>query len=61
MTSTLEGEAVEMDETYVGGRPRKGDKVTRGRGDKTKTCVVGVVARGGSVIAMPVTDAKSRS
>jgi transposase len=58
---SLEGEAVEMDETYVGGRPRKGDKVTRGRGDKTKACVVGAVARGGKVIAVPVTDASKKT
>jgi transposase-like protein len=54
---SLEGEAVEMDETYVGGRPRKGDKITRGRGDKTKTCVVGVVERGDSVVALVAPDA----
>jgi len=54
---SLEGEAVEMDETYVGGRPRKGSKVMRGRGDKTKACVVGVVERGGSVVALVASDA----
>lgn len=47
---------VEADETYVGGKPRKGKKNKdgkpnkRGRGTK-KTPVVGVVERGGSVVA----------
>jgi transposase-like protein len=49
-------DVVEMDETYVGGKPRKGkdkdddDKPSspRGRGTK-KTPVVGMVERGGSV------------
>lgn len=58
---SLEGEAVEMDETYVGGRPRLGEKVTRGRGDKTKTCVVGVVERGGRVVAITATDASRKT
>ncbi|MFC1541408.1 IS1595 family transposase [Candidatus Latescibacterota bacterium] len=42
---------VEMDETYVGGKPRKGDPPSkRGRGTK-KTPVVGMVERGGNVYA----------
>jgi len=46
---------VEMDETYVGGKPRKGsyskeNKPKRGRGTK-KTPVIGAVERGGNVIA----------
>ncbi len=48
---------VEMDETYVGGKPRKGTKGdrpdgkhTRGRGTK-KTPVIGAVERGGRVTA----------
>lgn len=44
---------VEMDETYVGGKPRKGGKGgprKRGRGTK-KTPVVGMVERGGKVCA----------
>jgi transposase-like protein len=54
---------VEMDETYVGGKPRKGnrrdddpkggDKSKRGRGTD-KTPVVGAVERGGRVKAKPV-------
>jgi transposase-like protein len=49
---------VEVDETYIGGKPRKGnsgsreqdggDKSTRGRGTK-KTPVVGLIERGGNV------------
>jgi transposase-like protein len=44
---------VEMDEAYIGGKPRKnapGDKSKRGRGTK-KTPVVGMIERGGKVRA----------
>jgi transposase-like protein len=54
---------VEMDETYIGGKPRKGNtgsgsqdggnKSRRGRGT-TKTPVVGIVERHGRVVAMAV-------
>ena len=49
---------VEADETFVGGRPRKGNKREddkpnkRGRGTK-KTPILGAVARGGEVVAEP--------
>ena len=49
---------VEADETYVGGKPRKANRRQddppnkRGRGTK-KTPVIGVVERGGRVVAMP--------
>lgn len=49
---------VEADETYVGGKPRKGNKREddkpnkRGRGTK-KAAVIGVVERGGRVVAKP--------
>jgi transposase-like protein len=49
---------VEADETYIGGKPRKGNRRDddkpnkRGRGTK-KTPVVGVVERGGRVAAKP--------
>jgi transposase len=56
---SLEGEAVEMDETYVGGKGRKGSK--RGRGGEHKTCVVGAVERGGNVIAIAGSDASSKT
>jgi len=50
---------VEADETYIGGKPRKGNKKgddapnKRGRGTK-KTPVVGVMERGGRVVAKPM-------
>ncbi len=45
---------VEMDETYIGGKPRKGSGQhhKRGRGTK-KTPVVGIMERGGNVTASP--------
>jgi len=45
---------VEMDETYIGGKPRKGSGQhhRRGRGTK-KTPVVGIIERGGRVTASP--------
>lgn len=52
---------VEADETYVGGKPRKGNKRDddtpnkRGRGTK-KVPVVGVVERGGRVVARVADD-----
>ena len=44
---------VEMDETYVGGKPRKGKDtdIKRGRGSQKKTPVVGMVERNGNVKA----------
>ena len=58
---------VEMDETYIGGKPRKGNKrdddvdggnkSTRGRGTK-KMPVVGVVERFGRVMAEPAHKGK---
>ena len=59
---SLEGEAVEMDETYMGGKRRKGSK--RGRpaaSDGKKTCVVGAVERGGKVIAIASSDASKKT
>ena len=55
-SSTLLRGIVEADETYIGGKPRKENKkedrepAPRGRGT-SKTAVIGVVARGGEVIA----------
>jgi transposase-like protein len=57
--NTLLHGIVEADETYIGGKPRKGNKrdggtpSKRGRGT-SKTAVVGVIERGGRVIAQPV-------
>lgn len=48
---------VEVDETYVGGH-RRGPK---GRGALGKTVVVGIVERGGDVVARAVPDAKGTS
>jgi transposase-like protein len=59
---SLEGSAVEMDETYVGGKPRVGAK--RGRPaarDGKKTCVVGAIERGGKVVAIASTDASKKT
>src|ERR1700685_1039568 len=48
----LEGPTVEMDETYMGGRRRgTGVRGRPGAGDKKKTPVVGIVERGGRVVA----------
>lgn len=44
---------VEMDETYVGGKNRKGSKQGRGT---SKTPVVGIVERGGNVVASKVSN-----
>ncbi|MDD5171237.1 MAG: IS1595 family transposase [Syntrophales bacterium] len=56
----LEG-IVEMDETYIGGKPRKGgnggDKLKRGRGTK-KTPVIGMVERGGRIRAKVIGKGK---
>lgn len=41
---------IEIDETYIGGKPRGGNNNKRGRGTK-KTMVVGIMERKGNVIA----------
>jgi transposase-like protein len=53
---------VEVDETYVGGKPRKGDgtKHKRGRGTK-KTPVLVLVERNGKSISHPVTDVTAKT
>jgi hypothetical protein len=46
---------VEVDETYVGGKPRLGNKEGRKTGRGTsKAPVVALVERGGSVRAFPI-------
>lgn len=53
---------IEMDETYVGGKPRyKSRNNKRGRGSQNKTPVVGAVARGGEVKAEVASDTKGRT
>lgn len=48
----------EMDETYIGGKPRKGTGPhKRGRGT-SKAPVVGIIERGGNVVARPVDKSK---
>lgn len=58
---SLEGEAVEMDETYVGGKRRTNRRRGRpGRYDSKKTCVVGAVERGGKVVAIAASGANKK-
>jgi len=52
----LEGDRVEMDEAYFGGK-RKGVRGRPPAGDGKKTCVVGAVERGGRVVAIAANDA----
>ena len=57
---------VEADETYVGGKPRKANRreddepAPRGRGTK-KTPVIGVVERGGKVVAQVADSLKGKA
>jgi transposase-like protein len=50
------GNPVEVDETYVGGKTRRlGDPpLKRGRGSERQTPVIGVVERGGDIVAIPI-------
>jgi transposase-like protein len=48
---SLEGSTVEMDETYMGGRNRRGSKRGRPGKQSHKQCVVGIVERKGRVVA----------
>jgi transposase len=57
----LEGEAVEMDETYVGGKRRNGLHGRPPAGDRKQTCVVGMVERGGNVVALAANDATRKT
>jgi len=51
---------VEMDETYIGGKPRRKGVSKRGRGTN-KMPVLGAVERGGKVVARPLTNAKTNA
>ncbi|MGA3031999.1 MAG: IS1595 family transposase [Terracidiphilus sp.] len=53
---SLEGSAVEMDETYVGGRRRNGRPGRASGPAGEKAIVVGAVERGGKVVALMVND-----
>src|SRR5947209_3445225 len=50
---------VEVDETYVGGKPRYKGQYKRGRGSENKTIVAGMVEREGSVVARVVDNVKA--
>ena len=57
---------VEMDETYIGGKSRnrhhsKYEKGTQGRSTKYKTPVLGMIERGGNLIAKVVPNTKSKT
>ena len=58
---SLEGAAVEMDETYVGGKRRNGKRGRPAANDGKKTCVVGAVEHGGKVIAVASSDASKKT
>lgn len=61
LASKLKG-VIEVDETYVGGKPRKGDgkKHKRGRGTK-KTPVMALVERDGKVVSRPVENVNAKT
>ena len=53
---------IEVDETYVGGKPRyKNPNNKRGRGASGKTSVVGAIQRGGDVKAQVTNDTKGKT
>jgi len=54
------GGTVEVDETYVGGKPRYKGQSKRGRGTK-KTPVLAMVERGGSVKTRPIADVTAKT
>jgi transposase-like protein len=59
----LEGSTVEIDETYVGGKRknRHGSRGMRGRDNDEKTPVLGMVERGGRVVARVTPNVKSET
>lgn len=56
----LEGEAVEVDETYMGGKRKYGTGRPM-RGDKVKTPVLGIVERRGRVVALAIPDTTAKT
>jgi transposase-like protein len=62
LVSLLKG-VVEVDETYIGGKPRKGgngEPSKRGRGKK-KAPVMAMVERNGNIISMPVKNVTAKT
>jgi len=56
-----QSKVVEADETYIGGKPRRGDKHSdrpRRQGVTTKTPILVLVERGGKAISKPVPETK---
>jgi transposase-like protein len=53
--------AVEVDETFIGGKPRRGDKRTRQEMYDAKAPVLAMVERGGKVRAMPLERVTARN
>lgn len=54
----LEGESVEVDETYIGGKNKHGK---RGRGAAGKSIVVGAVERGGRIVTRKVPNVRANT
>jgi transposase len=57
---TLEGSSVEVDEAYYGGK-RKNGKGRPMRGDKVKSPILGMVERGGKVVAKVIPDTTAKT
>jgi hypothetical protein len=57
---SLEGSTVEIDEMYHGGKRKNGTGRPM-RGDKTKSPVMGMVERGGRVVARVIPDCTSKT
>jgi transposase-like protein len=52
---------VQVDETYVGGKPRPGSPNQRGKGITKKTPVMAMVETGGLAVSQPLDDTKART
>lgn len=57
----LEGDAVEMDESYFGGRNRRGSKPGRPGIKSHRQCVVGIVERNGRALALTSENATKQN
>jgi transposase-like protein len=58
LQSMLKGD-IEVDETYIGGKPRRNPKNKRGRGTK-KSIVLTMVEREGNVVSRPIERVSSK-